>query len=427
MGSATRCVPALGFRRYCTEWLGICVIFPGLFREASIGTQSSGTKLLWGNLAQKLLLNAFITKKKFAAKDNNRLRSYRGNYMKKVGVNNGRVSERKKLRKYDELRGKTSRRQATLKNGSSVEEGSRFQRKSPERKRPRGFSSRKKAPNMHMNIHLVGAGLPRIIGPAGAGSDISGFLGPDFSSQLRVLPNGQPPERDLHRQIEMLHMVTNANLAKVRCATPRRNAASAKPLKLGDELTSPGSPRSPGHIYVFDAIEQSPRYLLQDGSVNSPRKLPGSHTYTPFQNSESFEELSGLEDNFISSSEESIPAKLLTVRCWHKRYHMRSNSPKSCDASYNSCACIMEKDSLAAHANGARVHITFLQPILRAMLAGYDYTTCCINCLSSFKALGYQTYSGLQKFCLLYCLGTNEQMQSPEVVLDDLTLHSEAY
>lgn len=167
---------------------------------------------------------------------------------------------------------------------------------------------------MDMNIHPFGAGLPRLVGPAGIGCDFSGFSGPDFSSQWRVIPNGTSPVQDFQYQRDMLHMISNGQLAKIRArfATPGRHAAYAKPLKFGDELCKPGSPRSPGQTSVFDALQQSPHYLLQDGSGSSPRgKRLGSHTRTMNQKVKT-EELGGLEGTFMQELEPSAePLKLV--------------------------------------------------------------------------------------------------------------------
>lgn len=160
---------------------------------------------------------------------------------------------------------------------------------------------------MDMNIHPFGAGFPSLVGPAGIGCDFSGFSGPDFSSQWRVVPNGPSPVQDFQNQREILHMISNGQMAKIRArfARPRRHAAQPKPLISGDDLGKPGSPRSPVQANVFDALQQSPRYLLQDGSGRSPRgKLPSSHTCTMNQNGK-FEELGGLEDTFMQELEPS--------------------------------------------------------------------------------------------------------------------------
>lgn len=160
---------------------------------------------------------------------------------------------------------------------------------------------------MDMNIHPFGAGLPRLVGPAGIGCDFSGFSGPDFSSQWRVIPNGTSPVQDFQYQRDTLHMISSAQLAKIRArfATPGRHAAHAKPLKFGDELGKPGSPRSPGQTSVFDALQQSPHFLLQDGSGSSPRgKWLSSHTRTMNQKVKT-EELGGLEGTFMQELEPS--------------------------------------------------------------------------------------------------------------------------
>jgi len=163
-------------------------------------------------------------------------------------------------------------------------------------------------------MHPFGAGIPRLVGPAGIGCDFSGFSGPDFSSQWRVVPNGTSPVQDFQNQRDMLHMISNGQLSKVRArfATPRRHTTHPKPLKFGDELGKPGSPRSPGQTNVFDTLQQSPHYLLQDGSESSPRgKLPGSHTRTMNQKIK-IEELGGLEDTFMKDLEPSAePLKLV--------------------------------------------------------------------------------------------------------------------
>eukprot|EP01018_Ginkgo_biloba_P032119 Gb_01087 [translate_table: standard] len=128
---------------------------------------------------------------------------------------------------------------------------------------------------MDMNITPAGAGMPRIIGPAGG--DMSGFSGPDFSSQWRLITNTVPPDCNPSHNREMVNALSShAPSLHIHSATPRRNHLTAKPLKVGDEHGH-GAPHSPSaHIHsnnLFASIDHKPHSPVSQIGNSSHQNL----------------------------------------------------------------------------------------------------------------------------------------------------------
>ncbi|BBM98159.1 hypothetical protein MPTK1_1g11290 [Marchantia polymorpha subsp. ruderalis] len=118
-----------------------------------------------------------------------------------------------------------------------------------------------------MDVHLHGACMGKLVGPAGGGGG-GGGPGPGVSTQFRVMPNGLPSDC-ISTDWDRIHAVGHFPSLTLRVATPSPHRTfSPEPLKISDEFISSGS-NSPAQ----DALNG---FLLHDipAGVRRPSLTP---------------------------------------------------------------------------------------------------------------------------------------------------------